>query len=444
MTEVDPAHINPYKGLAHADSFEIRVKAVNGSDESAYSDTVVIIDTPITKADGGSPSNRGQVALSWARVEQILGQTYAGGTYSFRYRRFAGTHESTSWRPTSFDDVDDHESNTGTSDTIRNLTRRKVYAVQLRYTVAITDPSTLTTNTVRVHAARDVYVWPSDIAPANGSRVATFPLTKRLPADKTYRYRICEETFSSEGEARITKWKALIDHAFGQWQTATSGLVKVRNLEPAPCAEYTEVIADIMDSVNELIAANPAVPNNQIRQHIRDFLNRLKVELVLPLNQDDRNRAEILLYNDVDGPLRFLADVGSFPQIADDIGYARGCWYDQNNVPDSGTLMCTDPSPPDAGTSDIIIKRSPFQADLLELPAADARFDRCLNSSDNPNSAYTSFLHEAGHALGIGGAQSGGPHSTISDSVMNYQFSEPDCAPKPFDVMAIYALYQLR
>ena len=43
-------------------------------------------------------------------------------------------------------------------------------------------------------------------------------------------------------------------------------------------------------------------------------------------------------------------------------------------------------------------------------------------------------------------------HSTIADSAMNYDDEitgplgwkgyEPDCSPHPFDVMAVYALYQ--
>ena len=37
-------------------------------------------------------------------------------------------------------------------------------------------------------------------------------------------------------------------------------------------------------------------------------------------------------------------------------------------------------------------------------------------------------------------------HSTVADSVMNYDGRvgtyEPDCSPHPLDIMAIYALYQ--
>ena len=39
------------------------------------------------------------------------------------------------------------------------------------------------------------------------------------------------------------------------------------------------------------------------------------------------------------------------------------------------------------------------------------------------------------------------PHPTIPDAVMNYdretKANEPDCSPHPFDIMALYGLYQV-
>ena len=73
------------------------------------------------------------------------------------------------------------------------------------------------------------------------------------------------------------------------------------------------------------------------------------------------------------------------------------------------------------------------------------------------------MVHEAGHALGLMNRVPftnrweyyARDHSTIQDSVMNYDKNIPDnhlpdgtvqeekdCAPHPFDIMAIYALYQ--
>ena len=71
-------------------------------------------------------------------------------------------------------------------------------------------------------------------------------------------------------------------------------------------------------------------------------------------------------------------------------------------------------------------------------------------------------VHEAGHALGLSNVdypiisdqQSYEAPPTIPDAVMNYDsrkhirfpvgsgFSEPDCSPHPYDILALYALYQ--
>ena len=74
-------------------------------------------------------------------------------------------------------------------------------------------------------------------------------------------------------------------------------------------------------------------------------------------------------------------------------------------------------------------------------------FNQCGsgNRAGHDNSAYQSFLHEVGHALGIGGYGGGDPEGGHSQpevaSVVNYQ-AESDCAPHPLDIMALYALYQ--
>ena len=76
-----------------------------------------------------------------------------------------------------------------------------------------------------------------------------------------------------------------------------------------------------------------------------------------------------------------------------------------------------------------------------------------------PSPAYETLVHEAGHALGIGGGEGETlavrGHPFIPYSIMNYDHlvyvnvdtnpvksSEVDCAPYPFDIMAIFSLYQ--
>ena len=109
--------------------------------------------------------------------------------------------------------------------------------------------------------------------------------------------------------------------------------------------------------------------------------------------------------------------------------------------------------------------------DSLGVPGGDSghadwpdRGDVVFNSCPDPSQsvhAYATLIHEAGHVLGITSAADRDPnvpdytdgHPNIADSVMNYDwkirerymnpsFSEPDCSPHPFDIMAIYAIYQ--
>ena len=89
--------------------------------------------------------------------------------------------------------------------------------------------------------------------------------------------------------------------------------------------------------------------------------------------------------------------------------------------------------------------------DWLKIPTA-VKFNKCFMNAgvldDDSTYAYRTAMHEGGHALGTSGFdifRVWGPyvsaHPGISDSVMNYE-DEPDCSPHPFDILAIYALYQ--
>ena len=186
------------------------------------------------------------------------------------------------------------------------------------------------------------------------------------------------------------------------------------------------------------------------------------------------------MYYDLEGIQGYLASVGLFKEIASSVGYVTNCWYTPDGYDpvakrmkwkaNPSALMCYigyratafSPTGEDLGiqhvTGDIFIRRSKFRGDLLLSPASTAMFNMCRNSSDNNNSAFQSLVHEIGHALGIGGGPNG--HSVDEvvirersgairvvtygvASVVNYT-SEPDCAPHPADIMALYALYQRR
>lgn len=144
-----------------------------------------------------------------------------------------------------------------------------------------------------------------------------------------------------------------------------------------------------------------------------------------------------------------------------DVTFKEGAFPEGPNIPSSSSS----PPVPDPG---------------------QVRFNTCLDSgapdrNDSQKSdrfyAYAIAVHEAGHALGLSNFSYldlvipwsepqayHSAHPTIPDSVMNYDdrwdrvamrwishirhpsagtgFMEPDCSPHPFDIMAIYALYQ--
>ena len=98
-----------------------------------------------------------------------------------------------------------------------------------------------------------------------------------------------------------------------------------------------------------------------------------------------------------------------------------------------------------------------YRQDRLILPGngdtvaevGEVRFNSCVDViEDNAEkrhsylTAYGTLVHEAGHAIGIGGGKST-THSTIADSAMS-RTDNLLCSPHPFDIMAIYALYQTR
>ncbi len=207
------------KGLADEDAYDFQVMAQdsgNSYQDSKYSDTITIIDTPIVEANGHSPGNQGQAKLSWRTMANVLGDSsYFGGAYSFRYRRADGDHTQLTWRPGTYvsDQTADQTQMTGANrDTISGLTKETIYAIQLRYEK---------TGKSKVYAARDVYVWPSGRPAEGGERVATFPLNYPWP-NKAYSYVICEDTFPI---GKRNEWKKFITHAISQWDLATKNLV---------------------------------------------------------------------------------------------------------------------------------------------------------------------------------------------------------------------------
>ena len=274
-------------------------------------------------------------------------------------------------------------------------------------------------------------------------------------------YRICDKTFPpgnfGDGRNKREAWEKIINHAFGQWELATAGLVRVVE-DSDDCTNYTSFIEDIMDQyVNDV---------GDLRYHVESFLQQYE-ERLRGLHDQDNRHNEVLMFDDIEGTTRLFVDVGVFPALANDLGYSWGWKNEYLGKTRDGTRSYVykvvgedkydmfmrrgafEEVLPKSGSSD-----PEYPEDSLKLPGDgdedierdDRRFNSChelvrddRREQDIHFTAYGTLLHEAGHALGVRAK----PHPAMPSSVMN-ALSEPDCWPHPLDIMAIYALYQTR
>ena len=466
ITTVDGSEL----GLQDHEAYALQVRVLKPQ-KGDFSATVILIDTPITKANGANS----QAEITWQPVDKAvadLGANFTGGSYQLRYRKAdADVHRESDWTPSKFEDAVTHSTteqilNAGQDselrvdviDAISTVNAGRLYAVQLVYK---DDPNS--SQDADVFAARNVYVWPSSSAPAAYSYVGGLSLEQRLPS-RDVAYRICGDSFGPSGDARRNAWVALIKDAFGQWTEATGGLVNF--LEPSDgCA--TDDVSDqtyvtIRERIKNFLSAESPTPvtpaDPDILGHIVEYVSGLSRDgIVSGISDDSRTHSDVYMFDDMSlGP---LVHSYAFSEVASDIGYGIGCWFKASGKWDK-TRMCTGSNRDADGNvepPDIIVRRGAYdagpwsdlepneQSDDLRLPVTDARFGTCFNDdSDDWKSAYSDMVHEVGHLIGIAG------HPGFSDTVMNYdnvlpderRQKEPDCSPHPIDIMAVYALYQ--
>ncbi|MCY3748019.1 MAG: hypothetical protein OXG64_01880 [Chloroflexi bacterium] len=467
-------------GLAENAAYGIRIGMRDDQQRLSYTTAIIIIDTPITKADGSGA--KAEVTWDLVGAATVLNSTNFGtGYYEIRWRQSTVDHVLASWKPDKDGFLpppsDVSFRVTPSTHVIGGLAAGSVYALQLIYR---DDPTQTNDLDADVFAARNAFVWPSTAKADGGQRVAAFPLQQRLGARTAdgyplYAYRICTETFRPSSDTRIAAWVTLINHAMQQWQTATDGLIRTKRETDTsgkfkPCADYAGLSRVI---ANEIAAFMPEpIPDEdqQLQQLVQNFLKRFKDTGIIlddkkieekygdedhTLRDIDAN--EIIMFNE-GHPIDTITRVAAFPEFAASVRLEESCWYFSNGTLDPGAKMCVPggDTGPD-GTRDIFIRRKFYEGvggrpvDPLAVPAANARFNKCLNQGDDVDlSAYGDFLHESGHVLGIGGAGSGHPGKAgeeryFFDSVMDYNpdKSQPNCAPYPLDIMAIYALYQV-
>ena len=344
--------------------------------------------------------------------------------------------------------------------TISNLVFEDIYAIQLNYEQ----------NAQKVFSGRDVFVWPSKPSAEEGKlpigkdeRVATYPYFGHWP-NKEYRYRICELTFPADivldGNGNLTpkreQWVSLINHAFEQWETATDGLVTMTR----------DTTACPITNVPFSFSASP--PINTIVLEFPLPSVRLRINDVYMVNDSNLSNVQAQFTNFIGSGLAGRC-----------IFYAPACTitkaYGQSA---QASTQLSNAAGSNNGV-DILFAKSSFSDKKLDIPNS-INFNKCLRRNSDGNYIedegryfpYKTALHEAGHALGtsgfsildlgnvidIGSRQWTGnairtalhkrAHPDIPDAVMNYDqrvpeiSDEPDCSPHPFDILAIYALYQ--
>ena len=433
------------KGFAHADAYQFKVRAVydlggppmNFADDDTsdpyvdgdYSNAVELRDTPIISINGdssGRTDGKGQAVVTWNAVPGATSHTLRWRKMA-RYRTgsFLGisqsvSHADSKWRPqaaASEGDWSEPLQVSGSTRTIADLDLGDVYAFQLNYTLT----------GGQGFSVRESYVWPSRGLPH--SRVATYPFFGHWPG-RFFPYTICRNTFPSEYQQ---KWVELINKAFEAWEL---GLLTTRHSISSICDSTTPagLVAAHYNSTNEVIMVSNPMDYESFRAEVKQTINIenlvLFVAKALVNPKLETNALPMCLFFSEATPACVISPVYTmFPQASIKLTEADG-------------------------SVDILISGRDRDGEP-QMPSS-IQFNTCAGE---PRDDYELVLHEVGHALGISGymtisllSEDGRyvmAHPTITDSLMNYDdkafmphVDEPDCSPHPFDIMAIYALYQ--
>ena len=329
-----------------------------------------------------------------------------------------------------------------------------------------------------VFSARYAYVWVSADFPGKGEKVATYPFFGHH-AGREFEYVICQETFPDKPETpnvnETAEWTKVIVSAFEQWEIATSGFIKVTRNETKSCVPVTTpmrqfIISDDSQSEVRMLDPEAGAGLSSFPEVKSDVFKGFCLSAV---PQPSGCATSFLGYSGAkadDYGLRErlieLADLRRYekPVGRRDVSLVLAIWRGI----DPGIQRASTP----IQSADVTFNYQSFKD--INNPGL-VRFNNCRpdlrsNTSANPDEGYSPYwvaVHESGHALGLSRISARireglnflsqpyhAAHPTIPDSVMNYDgaeivhpqgvdgFAEPDCAPHPFDVMAIYALYK--
>ena len=188
----------------------------------------------------------------------------------------------------------------------------------------------------------------------------------------------------------------------------------------------------------------------QLQGYIENLDNWLTINLL------DLGLNEIKMIDIASGVYSNLNRVVKLPDLASHLGFHVCIFDDAVGCADPDRTRTTPLGDVKATTTDIFLNHGKLAMPAPQVPTSVV-FNTCGTGDAEFNKAYETLVHEAGHALGVHGGQNltgkdqEAGHPIIADSVMNYdkvvgvvEDDEPDCSPHPFDILAIYALYQTR
>ena len=321
-------------------------------------------------------------------------------------------------------------------------------------------------------------MWPSADFPGNGEKVGTYPFFGHHP-NREYSYLICPSDFPAEHR---NTWYSLIENAFEQWEKATNGFIKMTRVPLGPrlssCSDesismeqfvitddqQSEVrMLDLSEEDGESIWRFPELKSDVFKGICAPKADACVTSFTgyTGIGYDHSARQAILLL--LQGEELDLLDYPKIHNLLRRHSHDRQAENQLQSVDvtfnrrdDDGDERFQLPMPSDPNSGD------------LHIPSR-VSFNTCSDDlfpdGDDPDQGYRAYMtavHEAGHALGLADitinpfafllSWSLPPyetaHPTIPDAAMNYDskvasnLREPDCSPHPFDVMAIYALYQ--
>ena len=496
---IDESPSNPL-GMVDND-FDFRVRAhrtVAGAKQyTPYSQTVRVTENPLLQPGGSaySPKRAGVAELSWSYIANVKDDKL-----TVRYRPLGGNHSAEDWPNSTTSDqwpfygpyeelTNVLQTASGSTTEATSLSTDTIYAFQVTY-------ETNTPENARIFSAREAYVWPEAISPADQplvsttfpERIATFPIFGHHPS-KEFQYIICDNASGFGMDTDQADWEALINAALNLWQNATDSIVTVGQDARTPCsASRLTALFDTDDNRNEVRVFDLAADTDIFTFHefssdpfkacllhahacVTSFTGYAGTYLT------DSERADIATLVAKADSQNGLSSSERIKILELIIRAERS-----HQVGPATPLRGVDINFKKAAIAELITGTKALNSAATGLEIPSSTFGQCrttgpgtpgTDEADREFGVFTLALHETGHALGISGfnyeeltdvtTKPGDPlqsrksaHPTVPDSVMNYDedvhtyfkeagdntFREHDCAPHPLDILAINALYQ--